>query len=264
MATPRRDMKKQRERQAAAERRAAAKRQRMIKTFSFIGVFTIVIVLIAGAFQINGNSDSASPTTTTTATPGSGTTPCPAADGSSPRTLTFPASFQMCIDPTKNYSATFDTNQGKIIVALDTKKTPKTVNNFVALARYHYYDTTTIFRTDTSIDIIQGGSPHTNSAGDKGPGYNIDDEGDGFQYSEGDLVMARSEGPNSAGAQFFFATGPKVANLNSQGTYVTFGRTSQGLDVLKKIIALHTDTGGNLGGAPRETVTVNSVTITES
>ena len=50
------------------------------------------------------------------------------------------------------------------------------MNNFVTLARWGYYDGTTLFRTDPSIDIIQGGSPHTESASDQGPGYSIADE----------------------------------------------------------------------------------------
>ena len=55
-----------------------------------------------------------------------------------------------------------------------------TANNFIFLAGYHYYDGT-VFRTDTSIDIIQGGSPHTQGASDPGPGYTIKDEGSGLQ-----------------------------------------------------------------------------------
>ena len=77
--------------------------------------------------------------------------------------------------------------------------------------RYRYYDGSRIFRTDTSIDIIQGGGPTTNSPSDPGPGYTIPDEGKGFKYAAGDLVMARSQGPNSASAQYFFVAGPKAS-----------------------------------------------------
>ena len=185
---------------------------------------------------------------------------CPEKDGSSPRTLTFTEQPENCINKSRNYLATFDTSEGKIIVNLDVENTPKTVSNFVALSRYHYYDNTQIFRTDTSIDIIQGGSPHTNTAADQGPGYTIEDEGSGYKYSEGDLVMARSQ--EGAGAQFFFATGPKVSALDTQGNYVTFGRTTDGLDVLKKIIGLHT--GGEGNGTPSKPVTINSITIGET
>ncbi len=209
------------------------------------------------------STTAAASTSTTTAARAAAALPCPKADGSSPRTITFPASPPNCLTAGKTYTATFVTNEGNITVALDTKKTPGTVNNFVYLARYHYYDGTRIFRTDTSIDIIQGGSPHTESASDPGPGYTIKDEGSGYTYAAGDLVMARTSQPNSAGAEYFFCTGPKCANLNSQGTYVVFGHTTAGLSVLQKIIGLSSGSGA-LGGSPRVPVTVEKVTITES
>ncbi len=150
------------------------------------------------------------------------------------------------------------------MVPLDTTKTPQTTNNFVVLARYHFYDGTRIFRTDPSIDIIQGGAPKTESASDPGPGYTIKDEGAHYTYTAGDLVMARQSTPNSAGAQYFFCTGPTCSNLNSQGTYVVFGHASSGLDVLSKILALNVANNSGLGGAPSRPVTVKTVTIAES
>jgi cyclophilin family peptidyl-prolyl cis-trans isomerase len=174
----------------------------------------------------------------------------------------------MCIDPTKTYTATFDTSEGKIAVALDAKKTPGTVNNFVVLSRYHYYDKSSFDRIDTSIDIIQGGSPSTQSISDPGPGYTINDEGGKFTYTAGDLVMARSSGANSGSAQYFFVAGPKASNLNSQGTYVTFGHVATGLDILQKIEGLYVacDPANQacLGGGPSRVVLVNSITITQS
>src|SRR5262249_18602026 len=143
-----------------------------------------------------------------------GATPCPKADGSSARTTSFAQAPPMCIDPKKNYTAVFDTNQGTIEVALDTKTTPATANNFARLSDYHFYAGAARCRTDPSIDIIQGGAPGTQSASDPGPGYTIKDEGSPpRQYKAGDLVMARTGQPNSAGAQFFFAAGPKVSAL---------------------------------------------------
>jgi cyclophilin family peptidyl-prolyl cis-trans isomerase len=133
------------------------------------------------------------------------------------------------------------------------------VNNFVVLARYKYYDGTTIFRTDPSIDIIQGGGL-TNT---DDPGYTIEDEGNGYKYVEGDLAMARTMEPNSAGGQWFFVTGPNAAALDSQGTYVNFGKVASGLDIVKGILALNSGSG-DLGGAPSRTVVVNSVAIIES
>ena len=187
-----------------------------------------------------------------------GATPCPKTDGSEERATVFAQAPTMCIDPEKSYTATFDTTEGTVVVDLDTKKTPNTVNNFVTLARYKYYDTSFIFRTDVTLDIIQGGGA-TNS---DSPGYTIKDEGSGFAYEAGDLVMARSSDLDSGGGQFFFVTGPKASVLDSQGTYVTFGKISKGLDVVQAIQALNAGEG-DLGGAPSRPVKINSVIISE-
>jgi peptidyl-prolyl cis-trans isomerase B (cyclophilin B) len=187
-----------------------------------------------------------------------GTGACAAADGSSPVTKEFGAAPASCLDPDKVYTATFDTSEGEIKVALDTDRTPGTANNFVNLARFKYYDNTPIFRTDQSIDIIQAGGENNSAS----TGYTIPDEGGKFAYAAGDLVMARTGAPDSAGGQFFFVAGPKASLLDGQGTYVTFGRVTTGLDVVKAILALSSGDGA-LGGAPSRPVTINSVTITE-
>jgi cyclophilin family peptidyl-prolyl cis-trans isomerase len=187
-----------------------------------------------------------------------GKTPCPKTDGTEKRATIFEQAPSMCIDPAKSYTATFNTSEGVIEVALDTKKTPSTVNNFVTLSRYGYYDTSFIFRTDVSLDIIQGGGSNNTD----GPGYTIKDEGTGFKYSEGDLVMARSSGADSGGGQFFFVTGPKASVLDSQGTYVTFGKITKGLDVAQAILALNSGEG-DLGGAPSKPVKIDTLVITE-
>ena len=204
-------------------------------------------------------SASTIPATTVPGKTISGDTPCPKADGTEARVTKFEKAPPMCIDAAKTYTAVFDPSEGEIEVLLDTAKTPKTVNNFVVLARYKYYDGTTIFRTDPSIDIIQGGGL-TNT---DDPGYTIEDEGNGYKYVEGDLAMARTMEPNSAGGQWFFVTGPNAAALDGQGTYVNFGKVASGLDVVKGILALNSGSG-DLGGAPSRTVIVNSVAIIES
>lgn len=258
--------------------------QRTQRSRQVKGIVLLVVAVVAVAFAISifsggdddGKDDVATGDTTstttdeatsTTATSGEGfaygTTPCPE-EGATP-TTSFGDAFQECIDPAKTYTATFDTTAGKVVVELDTKRTPGTVNNFVSLARSGYYDGTLLFRTDPSIGIIQGGSPKTNDPSDPGPGYNIPDEGGSFTYEPGQLVMARSQGPDSAGAQFFFAVDEAVSALDSQGTYVVFGKVTEGLDVLEKVLASHQDQPDNpLGGAPDPEVKITSVTIGES
>ena len=191
---------------------------------------------------------------------------CPPADGSGPQVLDFDGPQPMCLDASKQYTAVFDTTAGEMRIGLDMVNTPITANNFAVLARYHYYDNTLLFRTDPGIGIIQGGAPHTNSPSDAGPGYTIPDEGAGFTYEPGQIVMARTAAPNSASAQFFFAVNENTALLNNQGTYVVFGQMdAESLGVAEAILASHVDQPDNrLGGAPEPQVIVNSVTVEES
>jgi len=191
-----------------------------------------------------------------------GSTPCPADDAD--RVLDFSDSFQNCLQEGVEYTAAFTTTAGEFKVRLDSVNTPGTTNNFISLARHKYYDGTLLHRTDPSIGIIQGGSPHNNSANDRGPGYNIKDEGTGFNYPRGLLVMARGGAPNSASAQFFFSVNENTRVLNSQGTYVVFGEVIEGIDVLQSILNSHQDIpNSRLGGAPNPPVTVQLVEIEE-
>lgn len=257
MAKPGKQARHKRTQQLA--RQAAYRRRQHARKTLLSGIALLAVLgLIATLFLVRAPQDT-SPQAL----------PCPADDGTSPRTLSFPAKPPTCIDAAKQYTATFETSEGKVVVALDSANTPKTVNNFVYLSRYHYYDETKLFRTDSSIGIIQGGAPQTQSSRDPGPGYVIDDEGKEHSYEVGDLIMARSS--VGAGSQFFFGAGPNVSNLSyhperpTSGTYVRFGKTLEGLDVLQAILALHQPTGGAAGsnGAPSRDVTIKSVTITE-
>ncbi len=277
MGTDKRERKKV-NRNLAREGRQKAQRNAVIKqrVIRFgIGIPLAILALWAvSKFFITTDSTSSSDTTvaasdttiasltpTLSTTPGEqieGDTKCPATDGTAVRTTNFTKAPPMCIDAKKSYMATFDTSEGTIEIALDTTKTPKTVNNFVTLSRYKYYDSSFIFRTDVNLDIIQGGGESNTDD----PGYNIEDEGNGYKYTEGDIVMARTGEINSAGGQFFIVTGPKASFLDDQGTYVVFGKISKGLDVAKAILGLNAGSG-QLGGAPSRAVKITSVTIAE-
>ena len=307
MSTPKRERQRQNRMQRIAADEAAAKKYVTNRRIKRIGLAAVVVgaaIAVIGYLQ----RDDSEPATTDIATdiaegdpvtdpdadpvtdpdadpvtdpegtqPDEGAaTGCPAADGSSPRTIDFDGPQPLCIDPEAGYVAVFDTSEGEMRFDLTASETPLTVNNFVTLARWSYYDGTLLFRTDPSIDIIQGGSPHTNTAGDPGPGYTIPDEPafdedpdtgrltGPYRYQPGQLVMARSAGRDAAGAQFFLTTGPNAALLDSQGVYVVFGNTDDaGLAVAESIIALH-EPGGSLGGGPSRDVTVHSVTIEET
>lgn len=159
---------------------------------------------------------------------------------------------QECLEPGRSHTATITTSEGDITLALDIEHTPGTVNNFVTLARYGYYDDTPIFRSDPSIDLFQaGGETNTSS-----PGYTIPDEGNGYTYPTGVIAMANTGEPDSAGAQWFIVTGPQAAYLAQYGTYVVFGHITEGLDVAQAITAL-----GQPGGTPTRDIRLEWVTI---
>jgi cyclophilin family peptidyl-prolyl cis-trans isomerase len=161
----------------------------------------------------------------------------------------------MTIDTTKKYTATIDTSCGKIVIDLDAKGAPKTVNNFVFLARYHYYDGVTFHRIIPGF-VIQGGDPQGTGMG--GPGYKFADElPRAGRYEIGSLAMANA-GPNTNGSQFFIICGMSGMQLPPQ--YSLFGKVVDGLDT---VLALER-VGSPGAGVPKERVYMESVTITES
>lgn len=179
---------------------------------------------------------------------------CPNPDGSSPRTTKFKAPPPMCIDPEVAYHAEIVTSMGTMFVQLLPKRAPKTVNNFVFLARYHYFDGI-IFHRIIKDFVIQGGDPEGTGRG--GPGYKFPDElPKPGEYKLGSLVMANA-GPDTNGSQFFVVSGPSGINLPPN--YALFGQVLDGLDVLDKIQSVETARGDR----PKTDVVIESVTITE-
>lgn len=261
-----------------AELQKAQKRRRRNTRVIPILVVVVILAVVGIVLTSTGGSSKKKAATTTTAKAGTpptaapvtggtkitGATPCPSFTGSNPHVTTFASAPPNCLTAGKTYTANIVTNVGNVAVQFDTTKTPSTANNFIVLALYHYYDGTSIFRTDTSIGIIQGGSPHTQSASDPGPGYTIKDEGSGYTYAPGDLVMARTSAANSAGAQYFFCVTSACSNLNSQGTYVVFAHTTSGLNVLQNILNSNVAESNGLGGAPGKLVLIKSISVSVS
>jgi cyclophilin family peptidyl-prolyl cis-trans isomerase len=178
----------------------------------------------------------------------------PAADGSSPKQQKFDQEPPMVIDTSKRYVATMVTSHGTMVVALDPLAAPKTVNSFVFLSRYHYYDGVIFHRIIPGF-VLQGGDPTGTGTG--GPGYKYADELPApGKYQIGSLAMANA-GPNTNGSQFFVISGPDGAGLPP--SYSLFGAVVSGGDVVAKIDAL-----GTRSGKPKERVVIESVTIAES
>lgn len=161
----------------------------------------------------------------------------------------------MCIDPEKTYIATMKTSMGTLTIALYPDIAPKTVNNFVVLARYHYYDGL-IFHRIINGFMCQGGCPQGTGTG--GPGYRFEDElpnhGD---YKIGSVAMANA-GPDTNGSQFFIVSGPSGVGLPPH--YSLFGQVVGGLELVNEMQAVATARGDR----PVEDLVIESVTIAES
>jgi peptidyl-prolyl cis-trans isomerase B (cyclophilin B) len=152
---------------------------------------------------------------------------------------------QIIIDPAKKYSATIETNKGNIELDLYAKNAPKTVNNFVFLARDGFYDGVTFHRVISNF-MIQGGDPTGTGRG--GPGYKFEDEvrNNPNKHETGTLSMANA-GPNSNGSQFFITHAPQP---HLDGKHTVFGQVKNKNSM-------------NVVNAIRQGDTMESVTITE-
>ncbi len=150
----------------------------------------------------------------------------------------------MEIDPEKKYTATIATNRGDIEIELYPEHAPKTVNNFVFLARQGFYDGLTFHRVISNF-MIQGGDPTGTGRG--GPGYRFEDEtrGNPLTHETGVISMANA-GPNTNGSQFFITHSPQP-HLN--GRHTVFGKVTRGQDVVDSI---------------RQGDTMTSITISEN
>jgi len=136
----------------------------------------------------------------------------------------------MSIDAAKSFTATFETSRGTVVVDLFPKEAPKTVNNFVFLAREGFYDGTTFHRVIPNF-MIQGGDPTASGRG--GPGYKFDDElkGSYKKHQAGSLSMANA-GPNTNGSQFFIT---HVATDWLDGKHTVFGHVRSGQSVVNAV-----------------------------
>lgn len=287
MGTEKRERQKA-NRQARIEQTQAA--ERAAERRSRLGLFAIIfvfIVALAALWRIaGGEDDTAAPelnpdaiTTTTAPDPDApttaaplaitvppaggsitGETPCPAEDGSSERITSFESAPPTCITPGTTYIATVSTTKGDYTVELDSAAAPNTVNNFVVLARYHYYDGVPFHRIIPGF-VVQGGDAVGPTPGTGNPGYQFDDElpsvdpDTELAYQEGSIAMANS-GVNTNGSQFFVVTGEQGASLPP--LYSKFGQVTDGLDIVKAI-----EDTGTPSGTPSEEVIINSITISE-
>jgi peptidyl-prolyl cis-trans isomerase B (cyclophilin B) len=136
----------------------------------------------------------------------------------------------MSIDTNRKYTATLVTSRGQIVCDLFAKDAPKTVNNFVFLARDKFYDGTVFHRVIPDF-MIQGGDPQGTGRG--GPGYRFEDEckGNPNKHQVGTLSMANA-GPNTNGSQFFIT---HVVTDWLDGKHTVFGKVRSGQEVVNAV-----------------------------
>lgn len=257
------------------------------KTLTILGAVLAVAVVIGAVVLLTGkNSDESASTKTTETTIASDSTSsttvagdpsqaaadlpepptgatltdpttCPPADGSAERVQVFAGPPPDCLKKGANYTATFDTTEGSFTAELDSAAAPKTVNNFVVLSRYHYYDGVPFHRIVAGF-VIQAGDGDGAPWGNNDLGYEFEDElpKSSDAYADYSLAMANA-GPATNGSQFFVVLPGGGKQL--QPLYSFFGQVTEGQAVVDQIGALSTPTQ-----EPSKAVLINSVTINES
>lgn len=175
-------------------------------------------------------------------------------------TLDKPASLEatdLSITETKMTTVKIETSKGDITLELFDNDAPKTVENFVTLAKKGFYDGV-IFHRVISGFMIQGGDPTGTGRG--GPGYQFADElnpsTESYKrgYVRGTLAMANA-GPNTNGSQFFIMHQDYPLDHN----YTIFGRVVSGIEVVDAIASSKTDANDR----PLEEVKMKKVSVIE-
>jgi cyclophilin family peptidyl-prolyl cis-trans isomerase len=195
-------------------------------------------------------------TTATTDTAEAAVTPeCPPATPPADPPRQFTEAPPTCITDGVDYRAEITTSEGVLTVDLAEEAAPTTVNNFVFLSRWGWYDGDDFHRVINGF-MAQSGDPYGEPQGTGGPGYTITDElpASADAYAKGTLAMANTGMPDSGGSQWFVCWACSLPP-----SYAVFGHVTGGMDVLEKINAL-----GNPGdGPPTTAITITSIRITE-
>ncbi len=231
----------------------------MKRLFSTMGVCLLAVALITGCASSSNNAAPTQPAPPANQPAGQDSTPATPPGPTGEKKYEKPPAMQ--IDPKKQYTAVISTTMGDITVQLFAKDAPKTVNNFVFLAKDKFYDNITFHRVIKDF-MIQTGDPLGTGMG--GPGYTFEDElNNGHKYEPGVVAMANA-GPNTNGSQFFIGSGEQVTGLKNYPNYTIFGKVTGGMDVVQKISAVKVKP--NAAGeksAPEQPIKIKTITISE-
>jgi peptidyl-prolyl cis-trans isomerase B (cyclophilin B) len=228
------------------------------------GLLALAVLALGVVTACGGSSSGGGATVQATSTTPAASTPaqagqCGPVPNATPSQQQFDKEPPVTIQPT-TYTATLTTNCGTIVLALDGKAAPHTVNSFAFLASKHFFDNTPCHRLTTQgIYVLQCGDPTGTGSG--GPGYSIPDENlKHAKYPAGTVAMANA-GPNTGGSQFFLV----YADTKLDNNYTPFGRVVKGMDVLRAIARKGSDNSNGQGdGAPVQPVVIESFTVAKS
>jgi peptidyl-prolyl cis-trans isomerase B (cyclophilin B) len=276
---------KERQRQRARERHERHReehreRQRKLRQRLSIGAAVVLILGLAAGLSVvfAGGSPAAKPKAAAKASPSASASASTVAEPAHHCTYTTTGSGKPSLPSTSpdynaTYTATINTNLGKVGISLLNSKATCTVNSFVHLAETNFFNNTQCWRVSNSdsVYILQCGDPtataktklscSSSTLGDGGPGYQFDDENlTGATYPAGTVAMANG-GANTNGSQFFLV----FKNTSLSASYTPFGKITSGLDILQNVAKAGTScTIQAGGGVPKEKVIINSVSISKS
>lgn len=271
MGTSKRERQKTARHEKIEELRRMEQKQATRRRGLLIGVAIAAFLAFAIGYSVltagddgddvaTGDDPEAQDDAPSTTAPAEDADPLPCPEGGVERTTEFPAPPPTCIDPDVDYTATVVTDAGTIEVDLFEDEAPATVNNFVYLAGYKYYDGLDFHRVIPDF-VLQGGDPNGDGTG--GPGYQFEDElPEPDDYAAGSLAMANS-GPDTNGSQFFVVTSEAGATtlveaVGGTANYSLFGQVTEGMDVVAAIEA-----DGSPQGTPTTVHVIESITINE-
>ncbi len=166
------------------------------------------------------------------------------------------------LDPKKTYTATLDTNCGRVRIRLDVKGSPETTASFVALARDGFYDGLTFHRISKPGGrdfVVQGGDP--TGTGNGGPGYSVVERPPRNQrYRRGVVAMAKTEieKAGTSGSQFFIVT---ARDSRLPAIYAVLGRVVGSMEAVDRIAAAPADPTTEV---PVDPIVIRKVTVEES
>jgi peptidyl-prolyl cis-trans isomerase B (cyclophilin B) len=276
-----RQRRRARERYERHQEERFQRRHKLRTRFSILAAVVLVLGLAGGltlAFA-GGSPAPAKPKAKASATPSATPSASTVAEPAHHCTYTTTGAGHPSLPPAtpdykSAYTATINTNLGKIGIGLLNSKATCTVNSFVHLAEINFLNNTQCHRMSNSggLYILQCGDPtaaakqklscSSTTLGTGGPGYQFTSENlTKATYSAGTVAMANSGTPNTNGSQFFLV----YKNTSLPASYTPFGKITSGLDILQNVAKAGTScTYQAGGGVPKEKVIIKSVTIRKS